>query len=156
MAVEIERKFLVASDAWRDGAQGVRMAQGYLARESGRTVRVRIAGQRGFLTIKGPVTGISRAEFEYEIPVNEARELLEMCPRPWIDKIRHERWHEGYCWEVDEFLGDNAGLVVAEIELADAAAEFALPGWVGREVSDDARYFNSRLAVAPWPSWKEE
>lgn len=156
MPLEIERKFLVTSDAWRDGAPGVRMAQGYLARESGRTIRVRIAGQKGFLTIKGPVTGISRAEFEYEIPVGEARELLEMCPRPWIDKIRHERWHAGHCWEVDEFLGDNAGLVVAEIELDDAAAEFGLPEWIGREVSDDARYFNSRLAVTPWREWKDE
>ncbi len=156
MAVEIERKFLVVSDAWRDGPAGVRMAQGYLSRETGRTVRVRIAGEKGFLTIKGPVSGISRAEFEYEVPVDEARELLAMCPRPWIDKIRHERWHGGRCWEVDEFLGDNAGLVVAEIELDDAAAEFALPAWVGREVSDDARYFNSRLAVSPWREWKDE
>jgi adenylate cyclase len=156
MAVEIERKFLVASDAWREGPPGVRMAQGYLSRETGRTVRVRIAGEKGFLTIKGPVSGISRAEFEYEIPVEEARELLAMCPAPWIDKIRHERWHDGHCWEVDEFLGDNAGLVVAEIELYDAAAEFALPAWIGREVSDDVRYFNSRLAVTPWPGWKDE
>ena len=132
------------------------MSQGYLSREPGRTVRVRIAGEKGFLTIKGPVNGISRAEFEYEVPVDEARELLAMCPRPWVDKIRHERWHHGHCWEVDEFLGDNAGLVVAEIELDDAAAEFALPAWVGREVSDDARYFNSRLAVTPWPEWKDE
>lgn len=156
MAVEIERKFLVVSDAWRDGPPGVRMAQGYLSREPGRTVRVRIAGDKGFLTIKGPVSGISRAEFEYEIPADEARELLAMCPRPWIDKIRHERRHDGRCWEVDEFLGDNAGLVVAEIELDDAAAEFALPAWAGREVSDDPRYFNSRLAVAPWREWKDE
>jgi adenylate cyclase len=156
MAVEIERKFLVVSDVWRDGPRGVRMAQGYLSREPERTVRVRLAGEKGFLTIKGSVSGISRAEFDYEIPADEALELLAMCPPPLIEKIRHERWHEGHCWEVDEFLGDNAGLVVAEIELDAAAAEFALPEWVGREVSDDPRYFNSQLAAKPWPSWKDE
>lgn len=132
------------------------MAQGYLSREPERTVRVRLAGEKGFLTIKGSVSGISRAEFDYEIPADEALELLAMCPPPLIEKIRHERWHEGHCWEVDEFLGDNAGLVVAEIELDAAAAEFALPEWVGREVSDDPRYFNSQLAAKPWPSWKDE
>lgn len=155
MALEIERKFLVASDTWRDGPPGVRICQGYLTRDPARTVRVRLAGERGFLTIKGASEGISRQEFEYPIPAAEARALLELCLPPLLDKIRHERWHEGRLWEIDEFLGDNAGLVVAEIELDDAAAAFARPAWLGREVSDDPRYFNARLAVAPWRGWQD-
>jgi adenylate cyclase len=155
MALEIERKFLVASDAWRPGAPGVRICQGYLTRDPARTVRVRLAGERGFLTIKGASEGIARQEFEYPIPVAEARALLELCLPPLLDKIRHERWHEGHCWEIDEFLGDNQGLVVAEIELAAADDDFARPAWLGREVSDDARYYNARLAVEPWSAWRE-
>jgi adenylate cyclase len=156
MATEIERKFLVRSDAWRDGPPGVRICQGYLSRDPGRTVRVRLAGEKGFLTIKGASSGISRQEFEYEIPADEARALLDLCLPPLLDKVRHERWHDGHCWEVDEFLGDNAGLVVAEIELADADRGFAKPDWLGREVSDDPRYFNARLAAEPWTGWRDE
>jgi adenylate cyclase len=155
MALEIERKFLVASDTWRDGSPGVRICQGYLTRDPARTVRVRLAGERGFLTIKGASEGISRQEFEYPIPAAEARALLELCLPPLLDKIRHERRHEGRLWEIDEFLGDNAGLVVAEIELDDAAAALARPAWLGREVSEDPRYFNARLAVAPWRGWRD-
>jgi adenylate cyclase len=156
MATETERKFLVRSEAWRVGPPGVRICQGYLTRDPARTVRVRLAGEKAFLTIKGTSTGISRQEFEYEIPPADARALLDLCLPPLLDKVRYERWHEGFCWEVDEFLGDNAGLIVAEIELPDADTEFARPEWVGAEVSDDVRYFNARLAVEPWSDWGKE
>jgi adenylate cyclase len=155
MAVEIERKFLVNSDAWRDGPAGVRICQGYLTRDPARTVRVRLAGEKAFLTIKGVSSGISRQEFEYAIPPDEARALLEFCLPPLLDKIRHEREIGGHLWEIDEFFGANAGLVVAEIELKDADEVFVKPGWLGREVSDDPRYFNSRLAEQPWSEWGE-
>ncbi len=156
MATEIERKFLATSDAWRVGAPGVRICQGYLNRDPERTVRVRLAGEKAFLTIKGTTTGISRQEFEYEIPPADARALLDLCLPTLVDKIRHKRWHGGHCWEIDEFLGENAGLIVAEIELPAADTEFARPDWVGQEVSDDPRYYNARLAVEPWSSWGKE
>ena len=155
MPDEIERKFLLTSDAWRAGTPGVRICQGYLTRDPARTVRVRLAGEKAFLTIKGKTSGISRQEFEYAIPPHEARALLDLCLPPLLDKIRHEREHQGYVWEVDEFLGANAGLVVAEIELKDVYEAFERPEWLGREVSDDPRYFNSRLAEQPWPEWKD-
>ena len=153
MALEIERKFLVTSDAWRDGPAGVRISQGYLTRDPARTVRVRIAGGKAFITIKGKTSGVSRPEFEYPIPVDEARALLDLCLPPLIDKVRHERQHGGHLWEIDEFLGANAGLVVAEIELADAHESFERPEWLGREVSDDLRYYNASLAERPWSEW---
>jgi adenylate cyclase len=153
MAVEIERKFLVTSDAWGDGPPGVRICQGYLTRDPERTVRVRLAGEKAFLTIKGGTSGISRQEFEYAIPPDEARALLDLCLPPLLDKIRHERHVGDHVWEIDEFLGDNAGLVVAEIELDDADEDFVRPDWLGPEVSDDPRYFNSRLAERPWCEW---
>jgi adenylate cyclase len=157
MALEIERKFLVMSDAWRDGGPpGVRICQGYLNRDPARTVRVRLAGETGFLTIKGATEGISRQEFEYPVPAAEATALLALCLPPLLDKIRHERWHDGHCWEIDEFLGANAGLIVAELELDDADVEFGKPDWLGREVSDDPRYYNARLAVEPWSGWRDE
>ena len=153
MPVEIERKFLVRSDAWRDGPPGVRICQGYLTRDPARTVRVRLAGEKAFLTIKGGTAGISRQEFEYAIPPDEARALLELCLPPLVDKIRHERSHGGHVWEVDEFLGANAGLVVAEIDLSDAEEAFDHPELLGPEVSDDPRYFNACLAERPWSEW---
>lgn len=156
MATEIERKFLVISDDWRAGPPGVSICQGYLCREPERTVRVRISGEKAFLTIKGMSHGISRQEFEYAIPVEEARPLLEMCLPPVLEKIRHERWHGGHLWEVDEFLGENAGLIVAEIELEADDIEFPLPGWAGQEVSGDVRYYNARLAEEPWSKWGSE
>jgi len=155
MPDEIERKFLVTSDAWRAGPPGVRICQGYLTRDPQRTVRIRLAGEKAFLTIKGETSGISRKEFEYAIPPDEARAILDLCLPPLLDKIRHEREHGGHVWEVDEFLGINAGLVVAEIELKDADEAFEQPAWLGREVSDDPRYFNACLAERPWPEWKE-
>jgi adenylate cyclase len=153
MADEIERKFLVSSDAWRDGPPGVRICQGYLTRDPKRSVRVRLAGEKAFLTIKSDTSGISRQEFEYAIPPDDARTLLDLCLPQWVDKIRHERRHGGHVWEIDEFLGANAGLIVAEIELADADEAFVRPEWLGREVSDDPRYFNACLAERPWQEW---
>ena len=159
MAKEIERKFLVTGDGWRPGAVGVSYRQGYLSAgaDAGCTVRARVAGDRAWLTVKGPAAAGARDEYEYPIPVADAEEMLErLCAGGRVEKLRHRVPHAGHTWEVDEFTGENAGLVVAEIELDDAAAEFALPGWIGREVSDDARYFNSRLAVTPWREWKDE
>jgi adenylate cyclase len=154
MADEIERKFLVNSDSWRDGPPGVRMCQGYLSRDKKRTVRVRLAGDKAFLTIKGETSGVTRKEFEYPIPPEDAQALLDLClPLP-IDKIRHERQHGEHVWEVDEFLGANAGLIVAEIELSDANETFEHPDWLGCEVSDDPRYYNANLAERPWSEWE--
>ena len=157
MANEIERKFLVTSDAWRTGARSERFRQGYLSALPGRTVRVRVAGAKAYVTIKGERRGISRLEFEYEIPVADAEHILEaLCEKPLIEKTRHFIEHAGRVWEVDEFLGQNAGLVVAEIELDDAAQEIVLPDWVGQEVSEDSRYSNSNLIKHPFNTWRTE
>ncbi|MEZ4363567.1 MAG: CYTH domain-containing protein [Kofleriaceae bacterium] len=153
MGTEIERKFLVLDDSWRDGAAGRRLVQGYLCRDPERTVRVRLDGERGLLTIKGQSQGAARAEFEYEVPRADAEALLSMCLPPLIDKRRYEVEHEGARWEIDEFLGDNAPLVVAELELASEDASFERPPWLGREVTDDPRYFNSQLAQTPYSRW---
>ncbi len=154
MAREIERKFLVTDDGWRGLAPAVDYRQGYLP-ATGATVRVRIAGEQGFLTIKGPTQGIGRAEFEYPIPVADARELLDtLCSRPQIEKRRHKIPVGRHVWEVDEFLGENAGLVVAEIEVSDESEPFEKPSWVGEEVSHDRRYANSSLAERPYKTWR--
>ena len=153
MAAEIERKFLVADDSWCDGTPGVRMAQGYLSLDPDRTVRVRLAGDNAWLTIKGRTEGITRAEFEFAIPTDDAQMLLAICLPSLIDKTRHEISYRGHLWEIDVFHGDNEGLVIAEVELADESISPALPPWVGAEVSSDTRYFNSRLATAPFKSW---
>lgn len=163
MGIEIERKFLVTSDAWRAAAHDVvPMAQGYLndlaAVESGAqkaSVRVRIEGARAFLNIKSRTLGHTRQEYELPMDVDEARSLLQLCVGGRIEKRRHYVRHEGHLWEVDEFLGDNAGLVVAEIELADADEVFARPSWAGAEVTDAARYYNLALASHPYASWDE-
>ena len=154
MGVEIERKFLVASEAWRPQTSAqTRFSQGYLSRDPARTVRVRIAGERAFLTIKGATTGATRAEFEYEVPVSDAAQLLALSDGPLVEKIRHLCVFEGMTWEVDEFLGANAGLVVAEIELEAEGQAFAMPAWLGDEVTGDARYVNANLAVNPFTRW---
>jgi adenylate cyclase len=158
MGVEIERKFLVRRDAWPGSSvvtKSTRFKQGYLSRERGRTVRVRRAGERAFLTIKGESVGLVRPEFEYEIPLADAAPLLAMCTGSLIDKERHLVEHEGHTWEVDEFLGANAGLWVAEIELAKADEAFARPAWVGDEVTDDRRYLNSNLVEHPYSEWHQ-
>jgi adenylate cyclase len=152
MAVEIERKFLVSGNGWRS-SDVVLIRQGYLNRDKSRTVRVRTAGDRAYLTIKGVSVGASRAEFEYEIPMADAQELLRLCEGPIIEKKRHIVVHDGMRWEIDEFFGDNDGLVVAEIELENADQDVALPEWVGKEVTEDPRYFNSSLARTPYKAW---
>ena len=154
MGKEIERKYLLRNDAWREGAQGLHFRQGYLSTEPERTVRVRQVGQRGLLTVKGLTRGITRAEFEYDIPLADAARLLdELCLRPLIEKTRYRVQHGGLTWEIDEFHGENAGLVVAEVELEREDQEVPLPDWVGKEVSGDSRYFNSNLAVHPYSQW---
>jgi len=152
MAIEIERKFLVVGDAW-SAAPAVFYSQGYLNRDKERTVRVRIAGDEAFLTIKGVSLGASRAEFEYPIPLWDARDLLALCEQPLIEKNRCKILHEGFVWEVDEFLGENLGLVVAEIELPSEDTVFVKPDWVGEEVTADTRYFNSNLSRTPYNRW---
>ncbi len=163
MPVEIERKFLVVGDAWRDEvSRSVSMGQGYLTQEAGRaSVRVRVEADRATLNIKAAVVGSARAEYEYAIPLAEGRELLETLCVGRLEKIRHyivypgigpgER--DGVTWEVDEFVGDNAGLVVAEIELATAEQAFTRPAWLGRELTDDRRYYNHHLALHPYRTW---
>jgi len=153
MAIEIERKFLVQGDSWRQLGTGVPYWQGYIMSSQGKTVRVRRAGDRGYLTIKGGAQGISRHEFEYEIPLSDAEELLEMCDRPLIEKTRYKILHHELVWEVDEFWGDNEGLIIAEVELTDPDQPLQLPDWVDREVSYDPRYFNAALARQPYRSW---
>ncbi len=154
MGIEIERKFLVGGDGWRrQAASQTRFSQGYLSRDPARTVRVRIAGDAAFLTIKGATTGATRAEFEYAVPLADAQQLLAMCDGPVVEKVRHLCTVGGMTWEVDEFLGANAGLVVAEIELDAEGQAFARPAWLGAEVTGDARYVNANLAVRPFTSW---
>jgi len=153
MAVETERKFLVSGDAWRSFGRGVPYAQGYLARGNGITVRIRIAGKNAFFTVKGPVEGISRPEFEYPVPVEDAREMLRLCKDPVIEKTRTRVPHASHVWEVDEFGGENRGLIVAEVELSSPDEEVALPPWIGVEVTADPRYYNSNLAVHPYRDW---
>lgn len=152
MAIEIERKFLVTGTDWRQGG-GTVFSQGYLNRDKARTVRVRIAGAKAFLTIKGASQGATRAEFEYEIPLADAEQLLALCEGPIIQKVRRVLVHAGSTWEVDEFEGPNAGLVVAEIELTSEDQVFERPPWLGQEVTDDVRYFNSNLATTPFSAW---
>ena len=154
MGIEIERKFLVAGDGWRAQASShTRFSQGYLSRDPARTVRVRIAGERAFLTIKGATTGATRAEFEYAVPPADAQQLLAMADGPVVEKVRHLCVVGGMTWEVDEFLGANAGLVVAEIELQSEDQVFMHPDWLGDEVTGDARYVNANLAVQPFTRW---
>ena len=154
MAQEIERKFLVAGSSWKDGATGTPIRQGYLSSTKERTLRVRIAGGKAFLTIKGVNRGITRTEFEYPIPVADAETILvALCERPLIEKTRWVVVFEGFTWEVDEFHGENAGLVVAEVELPTAETQPALPPWVREEVSSDPRYFNANLVKKPFTAW---
>jgi len=155
MGTEIERKFLVVGDAWRAGASGVVYRQGYLCTTPERTVRVRVAGAKGYLTVKGSRKGVSRLEFEYEVPLADAQGMLDaLCTRPLIEKTRFRIGYEGLVWEVDEFAGENAGLVIAEVELEREDQEVALPPWVGKEVSADDRYSNSSLAERPFSTWE--
>ena len=154
MGIEIERKFLVVGDAWR-ATPALPYAQGYLNRDKQRTVRVRVVRDAAWLTIKGASVGATRAEFEYPIPLADAQQLLALCDGPVVRKTRRVVEHAGARWEIDEFEGDNAGLVVAEIELPSEDAPFERPDWLGAEVTHDPRYFNSSLATAPYSTWPE-
>jgi CYTH domain-containing protein len=154
MGVEIERKFLLQGDAWRGLGQAVLLRQGYLSSARERVVRVRIEGEQAMLTIKGANVGATRGEWEYPIPLADAAELLDgLCEQPLIEKYRHRIEHAGMVWEVDEFLGVNAGLLVAEIELASEDQPFEKPEWIGAEVSGDARYYNANLIRHPFSQW---
>lgn len=153
MAREIERKFLVMGTEWQ-AVDPIYCCQGYLNRDKHRTVRIRIAASGGLLTVKGLTAGASRDEFEYHIPLSDAQAMLKLCDGPVVEKNRRVVEHQGMLWEVDEFLGDNAGLITAEVELEFETQEIALPAWVGTEVTDDARYFNSNLSVHPYTTWE--
>jgi len=155
MPREIEHKFLVRSDRWHPGGvTPIRIVQGYLSTDPDRVVRIRLADDDGYVTIKGRNAGLARPEFEYRIPAGDARELLDhLCLKPLIEKRRYRVPHHGMTWDVDVFEGANAGLVVAEIELAAVDQPFERPPWVGDDVSGDARYQNASLVSRPYRSW---
>jgi CYTH domain-containing protein len=154
VAKEIERKFLVAGEDWRALAPGTRYRQGYLSTVKERTVRVRTIDDKGFLTVKGISVGATRSEYEYEIPVADADEMLDdLCEQPIIEKNRYKIPLGDVTWEVDEFLGVNDGLIVAEVELQSEDQSFPKPDWIGEEVTDDPRYFNANLIARPFSTW---
>lgn len=155
MATEIERKFLVTSEAWRETADvGTRFRQGYLIGAEKASVRVRIEGERANINIKSATLGVRRQEYEYPIPLKEAEEMLDtLCEQPQIEKVRYIVPVGDHTWEVDVFTGDNEGLVVAEVELEDESEAFVRPGWLGEEVSDDTRYYNVCLVNHPYKDW---
>ena len=157
MPLEIERKFLVRGEGWRDPAAGIPYRQGYLSTVPERTVRVRLIRDRGYLTVKGIAVGATRAEYESEIPAGEACEMLDnLCERPLIEKTRYRIEYQGLVWEVDEFEGDNAGLIIAEVELDEEHQDIMLPDWVGKEVTGDSRYYNANLIADPYKTWPLE
>lgn len=154
--IETERKFLVKDNSYKETAtESHRMTQGYICRESGRTVRVRISGGKAWLTIKGASSGsgMSRYEWEREIPAEEAEELMKLCQEGTVDKTRHIVPYEGHRFEVDEFHGENRGLVIAEVELENETEPFGKPAWLGKEVTGDRRYYNSMLTLHPFSEW---
>jgi len=154
MPVEIERKFLLGGEGWRALGSGVRYRQGYLCTVAERTVRVRLVRDKGYLTIKGIAVGAARAEYEYEIPADEAGEMLDnLCEHPLIEKTRYRVEHHGLIWEIDEFHGDNAGLIIAEVELDEEHQDVTLPDWIGAEVTGDPRYYNASLINYPYTRW---
>ena len=158
MAVEIERKFLLKDQRWKKDDQGndidgIRFRQGYIPTDES-TVRVRLEGNRAVLTIKGKTVGMSRLEFEYEIPFNDANDMLDqLCQKPLIEKTRYIRREGDLSWEIDIFDGDNAGLMVAEVELESEDQNVKMPAWVGEEVTGDAKYYNSNLVAYPYKKW---
>jgi adenylate cyclase len=155
MPQEIERKFLVRNEDWCVPGTGIPYRQGYLCTVPERTVRVRLVRDQGFLTVKGVTVGAVRAEYEYEIPAEEAAEMLdELCQRPLIEKTRYRVEHHGMVWEIDRFEGDNAGLVIAEVELEEEDQSIVLPDWIGKEVTGDRRYYNASLITEPFSEWK--
>ncbi len=157
MGTEIERKFLVKGTQWHDDAiSDANIRQGFVSTDPERIVRLRLTNGRALLTIKGRATGVRRSEYEYEIPLTDAEEMLEdVCHHGLIEKTRYRVPHAGNTWEVDVFYGDNAGLLLAEIELRDESDAISLPAWVGPEVTDDRRYFNAYLAEHPYSEWSQ-
>lgn len=154
MGIEIERKFLVTSDGWRALPRtSHRCHQGYINLKAEGSLRVRRLGEKGFLTLKGPRQGIRREEYEYEIPAEDATDMLRSFCQITLLKTRHEIEFEGFLWEIDEFHEHNQGLVLAEVELPAEDTEFVLPPWVGKDVSEDDRFFNARLALHPIATW---
>ncbi len=154
MGKEIERKFLIKEDSWRVNAKGKRYRQGYLNSAKERVVRIRTIDDKGSLTIKGMVTGATRAEFEYDIPADEAEAMLDdLCEKPLIEKNRYKIEFGGLVWEVDEFMGENQGLAIAEVELESEDQRFEKPAWIGEEVTGDPKYFNSSLIQHPYTTW---
>jgi adenylate cyclase len=157
MAIEVEHKFLLANDRWRDEIyHSVHYRQGYLSGSPLSSVRVRISDSQAWLNIKSATIGTHRYEFEYEIPLADANTLLdELCHKPLIEKVRHLVRHGSHIWEIDEFEGENAGLIVAEIELSQIGESFAKPAWIGAEVTDDLRYYNNNLSKKPYKNWNK-
>jgi adenylate cyclase len=154
MNKEIERKFLVKGDAWRALAKGATYRQGYLNSAKERTVRIRVADAKAFITIKGPTVGATRSEYEYEIPFDEGNAMLEtLAEKPLIEKTRYRIPVGNLTWEIDEFFGENPGLIVAEVELKSEDQTFDKPVWVGDEVTSDPRYFNANLVKSPFTRW---
>ncbi len=155
MPIEIERKFLISSDEWRHNADdGIQITQGYMGGNDKSSVRIRINGDTANINIKSKTIGAQRSEYEYAIPLDEANEMLTaLCDRPYIDKTRYHVNHQGHVWEVDVFAGENEGLVVAELELIAIDETFALPSWVGEEVTEDPRYYNICLVTHPYKNW---
>lgn len=160
MGVEVERKFLVKGDSWRGAGPREVIRQGYLSTDPDRIVRVRRSDERGFLTVKGRASGARRTEVEFEIPHAQADELLPLCRGAVVEKVRHHADHAGHAWVIDEFSGDNAGLVVAELEVGDESefdrALAAPPSWLGRDVTDDPRLANSSLSERPFTNWSDD
>jgi len=156
MGIEIEKKFLVTGNEWKSLAAGIVYRQGYLKSGHGCTVRIRIAGEKGYLTIKGVFAGGGRPEYEYEIPLLDAEEILDtLCDKPLIEKKRYRIPFAEHIWEVDEFSGENDGLVIAEIELKRVDEDFKKPEWIGEEVTGIPRYYNASLVNYPFKKWKE-
>jgi len=152
--MEIERKFLVNGTDWKQGVSGLFYRQGYLSSQPDRTVRVRTVEDKGYLTIKGRTSGASRSEYEYVIPYEDAVAMLDqLCETPIIEKVRYRIPYEGLVWEIDEFQGENLGLIVAEVELTDEKQAIQLPPWVGKEVTTEAKYYNANLFKHPFSKW---
>ncbi|MFH2058707.1 MAG: CYTH domain-containing protein [Pseudomonadota bacterium] len=154
MADEIEKKFLLKYIPNPLMINGTRIIQGYMVNQKQMVVRIRLSGENAFLTIKGKTVNASRKEYEYSVPQEDARQMLNLfCEKPFVEKIRYHIEHAGFEWVVDQFSGDNAGLIVAEIELDDIDQTFQKPDWIGKEVTHDPRYYNSNLVKAPFSTW---
>lgn len=154
MHIEIERKFLVIGTNWKKNATSLACKQGYIYASAEKTIRIRIMADAGYITIKGETQGIGRKEFEYPIPLEDAHKLLyDMCDKPLIEKTRYLVNYQGFTWEIDAFEGDNKGLIIAEIELTDENQQFPTPPWLGKEVTNDSRYYNASLQKKPFSLW---